>query len=196
MFSEVSVKAGATNEIRRQAVAVKDRKDLEAARESVLRQFPSIGMSIAQEILDHGFEKRSGRVGRTGTISLDEKVALAVAAHARHNFTPYDQLLREARKKNGWDPEAKWPIRNAVQAQLLEVLRKWKKRVATGKVSEIDKNGADPSKPIKRVLKRQLDEQSMKYKKRLFEAIEPKDPKSEKVSVMSGIRAKRQKKKS
>ena len=189
------IKAEATNENRKQAVEAKDRKDREAAQESILRQFPSIGLNIAREILDHGFEKRSGRVGRTGTLGLDEKVTLAVAAYARHKFTPYDQLLREARKEQGWNSEAKWPVRRAVQPEVNEVLKRWRKRAVTRRASKTDdskEKETDDGKPIKRTFKRHLDAQSSKYKNRLAQATKAVETK--KIPVLAIIRAKRQKK--
>ena len=161
----------------------------------MLRQFPSIGPRIAQEILDHGFEKRSGRVGRTGTLGLDDKVTLAVVAYARHKFTRYDQLLREARKEMGWDSEAKWPVRRAVQPEVDEVLKRWRKRVVTRRASKTNDpigKEADEGKPIKRTFKRHLAAQSVKYRKRLAEATKAVETK--KVPVLAVIRAKRRKK--
>jgi hypothetical protein len=39
-----------------------------------------------EAVLYHGFKKHSGRVGRTNSISLSEKVLLAVIAHSPQTY--------------------------------------------------------------------------------------------------------------
>lgn len=45
------------------------------------------------EILEHGFQKGSGRVGRSQILEDRLKVQLAVNAHIRHRLTQYDSIL-------------------------------------------------------------------------------------------------------
>jgi hypothetical protein len=44
-------------------------------------------------IVAHAFEVGSGRVGRTTTVSEEQKIELAVKAHIRHVHTEYDSLI-------------------------------------------------------------------------------------------------------
>ena len=103
----------------------KDEKDIDAARKVMKQLFPAMRLSVAKKILDHGFEKRSGRVGRTGTLGLEEKVGLAVSAYVRHTFTPYDELLQNAKKKTSGFVDRE-PIRKAVKPKMDKVLEKWR----------------------------------------------------------------------
>jgi hypothetical protein len=48
---------------------------------------------IARETTERACQKYSGRVGRTGKLPLDDKVALAVRACIRHRHTDYDERV-------------------------------------------------------------------------------------------------------
>ena len=87
VFREVTANAGVTAIQRKDAVLAKDRKHIETARESLVRLFPRIPLDVAERVLQFGFEKGSGRVGRAGGLESDERVTLAVVAHARHKHT-------------------------------------------------------------------------------------------------------------
>jgi hypothetical protein len=50
---------------------------------------------IAEETAAHAALVGSGRVGRTRTLSLDERAALAARAHIRHRHTDYEDQLGE-----------------------------------------------------------------------------------------------------
>jgi hypothetical protein len=50
---------------------------------------------IAEETAAHAALVGSGRVGRTRTLSLDERAALAARAHIRHRHTNYEDQLDE-----------------------------------------------------------------------------------------------------
>jgi hypothetical protein len=54
----------------------------------------ALASEIAQGAADRAVEVGSGRVGRTGTLSLQDRAALAARAYIRHRYTDYeDQLL-------------------------------------------------------------------------------------------------------
>jgi hypothetical protein len=50
---------------------------------------------IATDTAEHAARVGSGRVGRTRTLSLEERAALAARAHIRHRHTNYDDNLDE-----------------------------------------------------------------------------------------------------
>jgi len=82
--------AAATAETRKGIVAAKDGRDLKRDRQLLLERFPQIPSTVADQILEHGFLKGSGRVGRSAKLDADLKFEIAVTAHIRHNFTNYD----------------------------------------------------------------------------------------------------------
>lgn len=57
---------------------------------------------IAQAAADHAAVVGSGRVGRTSTLSLEEKAALAARAHIRHHHTDYEDQLIEHEATTGF----------------------------------------------------------------------------------------------
>uniref|UniRef100_A0A0B7JSJ3 DUF2293 domain-containing protein n=1 Tax=Bionectria ochroleuca TaxID=29856 RepID=A0A0B7JSJ3_BIOOC len=77
---------------------VATRSDFEVA---ILRLFPRIPPQDLEKVLDRALKKRSGRVGRTGKLTIDSKARLAVMAHIRHNHTEYDSLLKQKGKSRG-----------------------------------------------------------------------------------------------
>jgi hypothetical protein len=106
-----------TRTTRKAAVAAKDARDITLAEESLFKLFPNFPREKAEAMLSHAFRKFSGRVGRTGKLELEEKVKLAVRAHARHLCTNYDVLLnsgmdREEARERVWNDivkaEAGW----------------------------------------------------------------------------------------
>jgi hypothetical protein len=120
----VAVDAEASAQTRQKAVLAKDKRDIDAARLVLGRLFPRIPLPVAEKILLHGFEKGSGRVGRNGQMEADEKVELAVVAHARHEFTGYEKLLKEY---EGFGREkAKERAREEIRGELNEILTAWR----------------------------------------------------------------------
>lgn len=91
---QVLIDAAATETARSLALESKDMRDIEVARSMLFKLYSRIPPETAQQILSHGFAKYSGRVGRTGTLDLDEKIHLAVQAHVRHKHTDYDIFLK------------------------------------------------------------------------------------------------------
>ena len=131
IYTGVKANAVASADKRRAAVDTRDRKDISDARQTLLRLFPRISLDSAEKVLQHGFAKRSGRVGRSTTLDGDEKVTLAVAAHARHKMTPYDSLLQELEQTYGRGDTARRIARERIQPKLDEVLASWRKQVVT-----------------------------------------------------------------
>jgi len=52
-----------------------------------------LAQTIATEAAQRAGEVGSGRVGRTRTLSLDERAALAARALIRHRYTHYEERL-------------------------------------------------------------------------------------------------------
>lgn len=58
---------------------------------------PSIPHPNAHRILNHAFAKNTNRVGSKITVLLPERCRLAILAHIRHMYTPYDDCCRDIR---------------------------------------------------------------------------------------------------
>ena len=101
MYERVITDEAATASTRHDTIATKDGKQRSEAREMMFKMFPRIPDKEAEVILNHGFEKRSGRVGRTSKLEDDEKIELAVRAHIRHRFTKYESLLHGDFRRKG-----------------------------------------------------------------------------------------------
>lgn len=102
---------------RRAAVKKRDAASIDAAAAELEEQFPKMPEKEKVLVLKHGFRKHSGRVGRTGTISLPRKVLLAVIAHVRHRHTTYDSLLARGMKRN--------VARKVVNRKIEKIMRDW-----------------------------------------------------------------------
>jgi hypothetical protein len=72
--------------------------DFESKHEKLARQ-------IAQEAAARAAVIGSGRVGRTRTIPLDERAALAARAYIRHRHTNYEENLDQFWADDLWDDE-------------------------------------------------------------------------------------------
>jgi hypothetical protein len=64
-----------------------------------------IADEIASEAAARAAAVGSGRVGRTRTLSLDERAALAARALIRHRHTSYEDDLFDASMEDPWDEE-------------------------------------------------------------------------------------------
>ena len=62
-----------------------------------------LGDEIASEAVTRAAVVGSGRVGRTRTLSLDERAALAARAVIRHRYTSYENDLFDASIEDAWD---------------------------------------------------------------------------------------------
>lgn len=91
--------------VSRARAAERDRVELEAAIFQFLG-FPDEQQARAQEIAQGAAARAavvgSGRVGRTRTISLEERAGLAARAYIRHNLTSYEDELVD---QEVWDDE-------------------------------------------------------------------------------------------
>ncbi|KAH8899539.1 hypothetical protein GQ53DRAFT_314951 [Thozetella sp. PMI_491] len=79
--------------------------------------FPRIPHTDRQAVVDRAFNIKDRRVGMFSQHNLSKRVQLAVLAHIRHNYTRYDQLLKETKWENA---------RKAVESLCLDYLVKWR----------------------------------------------------------------------
>ena len=136
VLGEVKADAAASAPKRREAVIAKDQKLIADARAALLRLFPRVPLESAERILEHGFLKGSGRVGRTA-LDIDKTISLAVEADIRHTQTPYETFLKEY-AKNG--ENARTEARKSVKQMVEHILRCWRSQQAD--TSTIDHLGA------------------------------------------------------
>ncbi|KAH7160832.1 hypothetical protein EDB81DRAFT_783252 [Dactylonectria macrodidyma] len=95
-------------------------KEFETA---IRRIFPEIPEDSLQKVIKRALQKRSGRVGRTSTLPVQDRAQLAVAAHVRHCHTQYDKLVRGPMSKND--------AREKIKGEALRVLSQWRGARAT-----------------------------------------------------------------
>ena len=98
----------------------------------LLTFFPNMPDDACKEILEHGFQKGSGRVGRSKKIEDRLKVQLAVNAHIRHRLTPYDSIL--AANKGQYD---KLAARDMVYTQVEAIADSWRATSFQTQISRI-----------------------------------------------------------
>lgn len=128
------------------------------ARDNFLKviclQFPNIPAPEAELVASKATKKRSGRVGRTGTLDMDTKVRLAVAAHIRHCHTGYDKMM-----ERGDDRAAS---RGKVQQFILDKLSEWRGKTDSKESKRPPKNTSNSRgagrKPTPRQTKRACPE--------------------------------------
>jgi hypothetical protein len=135
----------ATEVTRKKAVDSKDTRERKEAMKCLTWLFTDIPEQDADRVINYAFKKvhdtwysieqantnyysqRTGRVGRTGTLALEERLRMATIAHIRHTHTDYDArlkaagpgLLPETRKKN------REQARNAVTMKIQQVWTSW-----------------------------------------------------------------------
>ncbi|KAF2177447.1 hypothetical protein K469DRAFT_603192 [Zopfia rhizophila CBS 207.26] len=117
IFFTVQNLARETLATRRAATERRDATVIRQAEAELKALFPKIPKEEKECVLKRAFRKHSGRVGRTGQISMKRKVQLAVIAHIRHKHTEYDKLLREGLDREG--------ARNMVRKKIQETLKDW-----------------------------------------------------------------------
>ena len=100
----------------------------------LLKFFPTIPDDACKEILEHGFQKGSGRVGRSKKIEDRRKVQLAVKAHIRHRLTPYDAILAATKGQND-----KLAARNMVYSQVKAIADSWRATNSQPQISQISR---------------------------------------------------------
>ena len=98
----------------------------------LLQFFPNIPDDACIAILEHGFQKGSGRVGRSKKIEDRRKVQLAVKAHIRHRLTPYDSIL--AANEGQHDKRA---ARDMVYSQVEAIADSWRATSSQPQISQI-----------------------------------------------------------
>ncbi|KAI5815635.1 hypothetical protein BZA77DRAFT_388319 [Pyronema omphalodes] len=116
-----------TEAARRKAVDSKDIRERKEAMGCLKGLFTKIPEKDAERVVGYAFKKRTGRVGRTGNLPLEERLRMATIAHIRHTHTDYDERLKAAgpglspqqRKKN------QEKARNAVTAKIEQVWTSW-----------------------------------------------------------------------
>lgn len=143
--AEVERRAREEEERTRKEREEKRRKKEEREREKfaaeVKKQFPKIPEEDFLQIVARATAVGSGRVGRSGKLSLSEKVKFAVFAHVRHKHTNYDSLLSEARfqARDEYDDrdfaadavsEERMAIRAKIREEVLKKMLEWGFQVA------------------------------------------------------------------
>jgi hypothetical protein len=148
IYNEVKEDSEATKASRQKVVETRDAAILDEFKSALLRIFPKVPKEKVEQILTLTLKKRSGRVGRTGKLDLEEKVQLAVKAHIRHCCTDYESLLKSnvSREK----------ARRQVGPKVHEIARSWMDTSLTaprkGKVKKRKrKTSSDAVRPSKRV---------------------------------------------
>ncbi|KAH8910346.1 hypothetical protein BR93DRAFT_474909 [Coniochaeta sp. PMI_546] len=117
IYQEVTAAAQATAATRAAALRSRDSAVEREFEAGLLRLYPKVRRHDIAEILKQALEKRSRRVGRTGTLDLESKVHLAVKAYIRHCHTPYEQLLRDGVERG--------KARQMVTDKLRDVAHSW-----------------------------------------------------------------------
>ncbi|KAK3340034.1 hypothetical protein B0H65DRAFT_430234 [Neurospora tetraspora] len=148
----------ATAAKRAEAVQKRDAAMEGGFEEALKRLYPNTPKESIQKIVSHALKKRSRRVGRSGTVQLDDKVKLAVRAHIRHEHTEYEQLLRKGKTREG--------ARRKVYSKLKEVARLWGGRPAksagTKRKAEDDGDEVRITREGSKMRKRQKKEEGIK----------------------------------
>ncbi|KAL2038987.1 hypothetical protein N7G274_008327 [Stereocaulon virgatum] len=126
IFETVAQNAAASADKRAKAVVAKDSRDDKRNRLILNEMFPRMPSRSVKEVLDHGFQKGSRRVGRSMKLEEEERTELAVHAHARHNFTDYDSYLTEQRKVGNRSSSLRSEARERVHKQVKSIVNSWR----------------------------------------------------------------------
>lgn len=99
-----------------------DRQYVSEFAQRIKEFFPQCPAKSEEKIAEHACLKYSGRIGRCAMAkNLDkEAVRLAVIAHIRHEYTPYDSLLVKGYERRD--------ARNKVENKVRQVLTKWESK--------------------------------------------------------------------
>ncbi|CAI6294203.1 unnamed protein product [Periconia digitata] len=117
IYFHVQSLANETLPARRLATEQRDAALVRTAAAELDSQFPNIPKEDRKKILNHGFRKNSGRVGRTNQMPMSRKVLYAVVAHIRHKHTNYDQMLNDGTTRED--------ARKKIHKKLQSILREW-----------------------------------------------------------------------
>ena len=126
VFDIVTQNAAATAEKRAQTVATKDNRDYQQNLQLLREMFPRMPAKTMEEILGHGFQKGSGRVGRATRLDEEKRIELAVNAHIRHRFTDYEKYLKARRKIGKGSPCPRTEARQRVVGQVTRIAESWR----------------------------------------------------------------------
>ncbi|CEJ93995.1 hypothetical protein VHEMI09552 [[Torrubiella] hemipterigena] len=118
ILAQVFAEEKQTRSQRQAQVRRKDGTATDSFLKAIQAQFPKIPAPEAEIVASKATKKRSGRVGRTGTLDMDTKVRLAVAAHIRHCHTGYDVMMERG--------DTREESRAAVQQTILDKLNEWR----------------------------------------------------------------------
>ncbi|KAL2195434.1 hypothetical protein P885DRAFT_62188 [Corynascus similis CBS 632.67] len=120
IYNAVMRENEATASQRAEAVRKRDTAIQEGFENAIVKLFPKIPKGEVLQILEHSLKKHSRRVGRTGTVALQDRVKLAVRAHIRHVHTDYNRLLGEGMSRQD--------ARERIWGRLNEIARQWSGR--------------------------------------------------------------------
>ncbi len=126
VFDIVTQNAAATAEKRAQTVATKDNRDSRQNLQLLREIFPRMPAKTMEEILAHGFQKGSGRVGRATRLNEEKRIELAVNAHIRHRFTDYEIYLRARRNNGNGSPSPRTEARQRVIGKVTKIANSWR----------------------------------------------------------------------
>lgn len=116
VLSQVFAEDRETKDRRRAVVAGRDSHAKAAFEAAIKTQFSEIPDEEVGLVAEKAMKKRSGRVGRASTLSLESKARLAVFAHIRHCHTKYDEVV---------DKRGREEARKQVSAEMQRVARYW-----------------------------------------------------------------------
>ena len=103
----------------------KDDRYIAKARETIVRRFPRMPLKSVEIVLQHSFEKGSGRVGRSTTLIDERKIMLAVRAHARHTRTRYETILKSLENGKLGREAIREEARSRIKRQLDGIVSSW-----------------------------------------------------------------------
>lgn len=118
-LAETEAQRAAARERSRARRNKKERARRDEFAAEIRRQFPRIPDRDLRAIIDRALEVGSGRVGRSTQIDLPSAARAAVVAHVRHNYTDYDQRLKDREFEYIEDARA------AVRGKIDAVLKRW-----------------------------------------------------------------------
>lgn len=140
--AQAEASATETERARRRVQGARARERQEAAyREALVDairlflDFPPQRAELADEIAEAASAQTavvgSRRVGRTRTLSLDERAALAARAYIRHHLTDYHDALDDLATEDSWDDEYLYrQIKADAQHAVDEFLAKHRRPIA------------------------------------------------------------------
>ncbi|KAI2632035.1 hypothetical protein GGR54DRAFT_581959 [Hypoxylon sp. NC1633] len=101
-------------------------REIDRQANAVLKDlFPRIPHTDRREIVHHAFRMNDeSKVGMAQDLTLVRRVQLAAAAHIRHRYTRYDDILKETNWSNA---------RKAVEKTCLDIIVKWRGDEETGR---------------------------------------------------------------